>query len=34
MLKLIYDDAILIMKTVYTWFERFRSGCESVEDEE
>jgi len=22
------------MKTVYKWFERFRNGCESVEDEE
>jgi len=21
------------MKTVYKWFERFRNGCESVEDE-
>ena len=22
------------MKTVYKWFERFRNGCESVEDKE
>jgi len=22
------------MKTVYKWFERFRNGCESAEDEE
>jgi len=22
------------MKTVYKWFEQFRNGCESVEDEE
>ena len=22
------------MKTVYKWFERFRNGCESVDDEE
>ena len=34
MLKLVYGDAAVTMKTVYKWFERFRSGCESVEDEE
>ena len=34
MLKLVYGDAALTMKTVYKWFERFRNGCESVEDEE
>ena len=34
MLKLVYGDASVTMKTVYKWFERFRNGCESVEDEE
>ena len=34
MLKLVYADAAVTMKTVYKWFERFRNGCESVEDEE
>ena len=34
MLKLIYGDAAVTMKTVYRWFERFRNGCESAEDEE
>jgi transposase len=34
MLKLVYGDAALTMKTVYKWFERFRNGCELVEDEE
>ena len=34
MLKLVYGDAAVTMKTVYKWFERFRNGCESVEDEE
>jgi len=33
MLKLAYGDAAVTMKTVYKWFERFRNGCESVEDE-
>ena len=33
MLKLVYDDAVT-MKTVCKWFERFRNGCELVEDEE
>ena len=32
-LKLVYGDAAVTMKTVYKWFERFRNGCESVEDE-
>jgi transposase len=32
--KLVYGDAAVTMKTVYKWFERFRNGCESVEDEE
>ena len=34
MLKLIYCDAAVTMKTIYKWFEQFRNGCESVEDEE
>jgi len=33
MLKSVYGDAVT-MKTVYKWFERFRYGCESVEDDE
>ena len=33
-LKLVYGDAAVTMKKVYKWFERFRNGCESVEDEE
>ena len=33
MLKLVYGDAAVTMKTVYKWFERFRNGCELVEDE-
>jgi len=28
MLKLVYGDAAVTMKTVYKWFERFRNGCE------
>jgi transposase len=34
MLKLVYGDAAVTMKTVYKWFERFCNGCELVEDEE
>jgi len=34
MLKLVYSDAAVTMKTVYKWFKRFRNCCESVEDEE
>jgi transposase len=34
MLKLVYGDAAVTMKTVYKWLERFRNGCESVKDEE
>ena len=34
MLKLVYGDAAVTMKTVYKWFEPFRNGCESVEDKE
>ena len=34
MLKLVYGDAAVTMKTVYKRFDRFRNGCESVEDEE
>ena len=33
-LKVVYGDAAVTMKTVYKWFERVRNGCESVEDEE
>ena len=34
MLKLVYGDAAVTMKTVYKRFKRFRNGCESAEDEE
>ena len=34
MLKFVYGDAAVTMKMVYKWFERFRNGRESVEDEE
>jgi len=34
MLKLVYGDAAVTIKTIYKWFERFRNGCELVEDEE
>jgi len=34
MLKLVYGDAAVTMKTVYKWFERFGSVCEWVEDKE
>jgi len=34
MLKLVYGDDAVTMKTVYKWFERFRTGCELFEDEE
>jgi len=33
MLKLVYGDAAMTMKTVYKWFEQFHNGCELVEDE-
>jgi len=33
-LKLAYGDAAVTTKTVYKWFERFRNGCESAEEEE
>jgi len=33
MLKLVYGDDAVTMKTVYKWLEGFRNGCESVEDE-
>ena len=33
MLKLVYGDAAVTMKTVNRWFERFGNGCESVGDE-
>jgi len=32
MLKLVYGDAAVTMKTVCKWFEQFRNGCESAED--
>jgi transposase len=34
MLKLVYGDAAMTMKTVYKWFERFCNGCELVNDKE
>jgi hypothetical protein len=34
MLKLVYGDAAVTVKTVYKRFERFRNGCELVEGEE
>ena len=34
MLKLVYGDAAMTMKTVYKWSERFSKGCENAEDEE
>jgi len=34
MLKLVYGDYAVAMKTVYKCFERLRNGCESVEDKE
>jgi len=34
MLKLVYGNAAVTMKTVYKWFELFCNGCKSVEDEE
>jgi len=34
MLKLVYGDAAVTMKTVCTWLERCRNGCESDEEEE
>jgi len=34
MLKLVYNDTAVTMKKVYNWFERFRNGCKSAEDEE
>ena len=34
MLILVNGDDAVTMKTVYKWFERFRNGCESVEDDE
>ena len=34
MLKSVYGDNVVILKTVYKWYERFKSGNESVEDEQ
>lgn len=33
MLKSVYGDNVVTLKTVYKWYERFKSGNESVEDE-
>jgi len=33
MLKLIYGDTAMTMKTGFKWFELFRNGCETVEYE-
>ena len=33
-LKLVYGDAAVRMKTVYKWFKRFRNGCELAEYKE
>jgi transposase len=30
----VYGDAVITRKTVYKWSERFRSGSESIDDEE
>jgi truncated hemoglobin YjbI len=32
MLKLVCGCAVVTMKTVYKWIERFRNACESVEE--
>ena len=34
MLKLVYGNTAVTMKSVYKWSERFRNRYESVEDEE
>ena len=34
MLILVYGDAAVTLKTVYKWFDRFRKGFESIDDEE
>ena len=34
MLKLVYGDTAVNVKTVYKWFDRFHNVCESVEAEE
>jgi transposase len=34
MLVEVYGDAAVTCKTVYKWFERFRSGSESIDGEE
>ena len=34
MLKSVYGDNVVTLKTVYKWYERFKSGNESVEDEQ
>lgn len=34
MLLLVYGDNDVTLKTVYRWYERFKNGNESVEDEQ
>lgn len=34
MLKSVYGDNVVTLKTVYKWYERFKNGHESVEDEQ
>jgi transposase len=34
MLVEVYGDAAVTRNTVYKWYERFRSGSESIDDEE
>jgi transposase len=34
MLVEVYGDAAITRKTVYKWSERFRSGSESIDDED
>lgn len=33
MLKLVHGNNVVTLKTAYKWYERFKSGNESVEDE-
>lgn len=34
MLRLVYGEEVMTLKTVYKWYERFKSGNESLEDSE
>ncbi|GBO19568.1 hypothetical protein AVEN_7107-1 [Araneus ventricosus] len=34
MLKQLYGDDTMTLKTLYTWFKKFIDGCESIEDEQ